>query len=159
MAERLFLNYVLCYLSSARNTTKKDYIVMNAVAFYASEVISKAKTEIFKICDERPVARKACISHPNPSTWDIEDILELIERKLIDQVALPTFVARGHRSMPPVGFEVVAPVVVSLRGELSALRIELRELENTIQRNNLKSPEPDISVTIQHSSSYAYVSR
>ena len=73
MANDLTVNDVLWYLTSVRITTPTDNFILKAVAFYTSKDVQKAKG--------RPVTNKACISHPNPSTEDIKDSHDLIERK------------------------------------------------------------------------------
>ena len=134
MADNLTLNDVLCYLTSVRSTATKDNIVLNAVAFYTSDAILKAKNMIFNICKQKPITRKACTSHPNPSTEDIKDILDLIDRKPTN-IELPTFVAQGHTSMPPANFEIIAPVMMTLRDEVSHLRFELSELRKATEKD------------------------
>ena len=82
MADNLTINDVLCYLTSVRGTAFKDNIVLNAVAFFTRDAILKAKNTIYNICKQKPIASKAYTSHPNPSTEDIKDILDLIDCKL-----------------------------------------------------------------------------
>ena len=101
MADNLTINDVLCYITSVRSTATIDNIVINAVAFYTSDAIQKAKNTIDNICKQKPITRKACASYPNPNTEDIKDILDLIDRKP-SNIELPTFVAQGHTSMPPL---------------------------------------------------------
>ena len=81
-----------------------------------------------------PITRKACTSHPNPSTEDVKDILDLMDRKTTI-IELPTFVAQGHTSFPPSNFEIIAPVIMTLRDEVSHLRIELSELRKATEKD------------------------
>ena len=101
LTDNLTINAVLCYLKSVRSTATKDVIVLYAVAFYTSDAILKAKNTIFNIYKQKPITRKACNSHPNPSTEGLKDILDLIDHKPTN-IKLPTFVAQGHTSMPPL---------------------------------------------------------
>ena len=41
---------------------------------------------------------------------------------------LPTSVGQGHTSMPPFGFDIIAPVMITRKDEASYLRVELNEL-------------------------------
>ena len=104
MADNLTINDVVCYLTSVRSTATKDNIVVNTDAFYTSDAILKAMNTIYNICKQEAITRKACTSHPNSSTEDIKDYLDLIDRKPTN-IELPTFVAQGHTSMPPSNFE------------------------------------------------------
>ena len=123
-------NDVLCYVSTSRNSLSSESIVKNTIAFYKDESIREAKELVFKICGERPITRKACSSHPNPSVADVGDILNLFEKMDQKRKLLPDFLAGGFNSLPPAGFEVLASVLCSLRDEISALRLEVTELRN-----------------------------
>ena len=97
------ISHVLCHLISVRSTAPTDIIVLNAVAFYPNVVILKTKNSNLSICMEKRITRKACSSHPIPSTEEIEDILDLIDRKP-KTLTIPTFVSQGHTSMPLANF-------------------------------------------------------
>ena len=127
---------MLCYLTSVRRTASKDNIVLHGVAFYTSDAFLKAKNTIYNICKQKPITRETCTSRPNPSTEDIKDILDLIDRKPTN-IELSTFVAQGHTSMPPSNFEIIAPHMMTLRDEVSHLRIELSELRKATEKNQI----------------------
>ena len=116
MAEQLHINDVLCYVSTARQTLSSDTIVQNAVAFYSSEQILKAKKEVFGLAKEKPMARKACPSHPNPSTQDIKDVLDLYVMKENGNFIFPKFVAHGHNTMPPAAIFDAIVNILSTQG-------------------------------------------
>ena len=105
-----------------------------AVAFNTSDAIQKAKNTIFNFCKQKPLTRKACASYPNPSTEYTKDILDLIDRKP-SNIELPTFVAQGHTSMPPANFEIIAPLKMTLKSEVSHLRFELIELRKAAEKH------------------------
>ena len=137
MAEQLHINDVLCYVSTARQTLSSDTIVQNAVAFYSSEQILKAKKEVFGLAKEKPMARKACPSHPNPSTQDIKDVLDLYVMKENGNFIFPKFVAHGHNTMPPAaGFDAIANILIALREEIVSLREEVTQLRTSTQRDH-----------------------
>ena len=132
------LNNVLSYISTAKCSLSHDKVILNALAFYTSESIIKAKDIIFDICDERKIKRKACSSHPNPTEADLEDILLLFEKCEGQPVnlPLPNFVSSGYMSLPPCsGFESLASVMCSMRDEISALRLEVSEVRKSNEKD------------------------
>ena len=128
------INDLLCFLTSARDSLSHDNIIVNAVAFYKSDSIKSAKEIIFRMCDERNIARKSSASNPNPSVPDVRDILLLLEKVDEKSVSIPDFVAQSYASLPPAcGFEALASVMCALRDELAAVRTEISELrQNTV---------------------------
>ena len=122
------VNDVLCYLTTARNTLSRDNIILNAVGFYTNEVIYSAKEEIFNLCSERPIRRKATQEVSNPAVSNIKDILDLLD-KVEGQITLPSFVAAKFNSLPPSNFECIAAVICSLRDEVTALREEVSQMK------------------------------
>ena len=139
--ENSILNNVLCYISSSRINHTNDTILTNTVAFYKSDAIKSAKELLFKICKENPTTRKSCAKHPNPSTADVGDILNLLEKTDNMSLELPSFLAGGASSMPPgAGFDAISPVMCSLRDEITALREEVSQLRQVTQ-NDMKSFE------------------
>ena len=118
-------NDVLCFLASARNSMAKDIIIKNFVSFYDEDAVIRAKEELFKLCNEKNIARKSCSSHPNVSEKHVEDMLDLFFKKDDNPTVLPTFTAKGFTSMPPVGFEIIAPVIMALRDKITPLKPEI----------------------------------
>jgi len=125
-------NDVLCYLSTARDSLPRDIIILNACAFYKSEKILQAKEIIHNICLEKIVNRKKTVNQPNPTTIDLQDILNLLERN--ENANLPRFLAENYNSLPPNGFESMAAIISSLRDEMFALKSEIVQL----RENNLR---------------------
>ena len=125
-------NAVLCYIISARGSLNKDNIIGNVVAFYSSDVIFSAKEEIFEICNERPIRRKATAEFPNASVPNVRDILQLIDQ-VEGKIELPSFVATSYNSLPPSNFDSLAPVLCSLRDEITTLREEVSQLRKLNQ--------------------------
>ena len=99
--ENVIINDVLCFLTTSRNSLTADEAVISAVAFYTATDIISAKEKIFAIFKEKPVTRRACVQHPNPSVADVQDILTLLTKKEGGKIEIPKFVAKGHNSLPP----------------------------------------------------------
>ena len=125
-------NALLCYITTARGSLTKDNIIGNVVAFYSSDVIYSAKEEIFGICNERPIKRKATAEFPNASVPNVRDILQLLDQ-VEGKIALPSFVATHYNSLPPSNFDSLAPVLCSLRDEITTLREEVSQLRKINQ--------------------------
>lgn len=135
--ENAVVNDVLCFVSTARSSMPHDKVTLSAVAYYTEEDIKKAKDVVFEIAGDRPVNRRPCASHPNPSVADIGDILGLFEKMEQQKFLFPDFLARGYASIPPAsGFEALAAVMCSLRDELSNLKFEIAECRSASQRDH-----------------------
>ena len=105
------------------------------MSLYDEEAIIRAKDELFKLCNEKDIARKSCPSHPNVNVKHVEDILDLFSKNDDNPSVLPTFAAKGFRSMPPAGFEIIAPVMMALRDEIASLKAEVSEQRTATQRD------------------------
>ena len=130
------LDNVLCYISSARNTLTHENVIKNAMAFYKREIIIKSKEVISNLAGVRPANRKACKSHSNPASADLEDIMSIFDKQNDGSLVLPDFVSSGYMSMPPSAeFESLASVMCSMRDEVAALRFHLEEVQKTSEKD------------------------
>ena len=145
--ENTVLDDILCYISTTRNSIISENITLYCVAFYKAEAIKQSKRRLFDICKEKYVQRNACQKHPNPSTADVTDILELLAKTESNKFLIPNFVAGNYASLPPSsGFEALATIMCSLRDEVTALRMEVSDVKNMRQLDS-KSMEGVDSVT------------
>ena len=128
-------NDVLCYLASARNNIPKDDITKSAVTFHNDNAIIRANDELFKLCNEKNIARKSSPSHPNVNVKHDEDILDLFSKKDDNPSRLPTFAAKRFASKQPSGFDIIALVVMESRDGITSLKAEVSEHRTTTQRD------------------------
>ena len=77
------------------------------------------------------MARKSCSSHKDPAVANLKDILECFLKIEANNIDSPKFVAEGYLSLPPVGFQYIAPTLCSLRDEVAALRLEVSEVRKS----------------------------
>ena len=54
----LFVDNILCYLSTARDSMKKDDILRTCLAFYKLDDIIKSKEALFSFVGEKPKHRR-----------------------------------------------------------------------------------------------------
>ena len=59
---------------------------------------------------------------------DVKDIMQCFAKIEETSLPCPQFLAKGVGSFPPQGFETVAPILCSLRDEITALKAETSEL-------------------------------
>ena len=126
--QNALINDLLCYISSAKDSLTSEMIITSASAFYSPEIIKEAKSTICDIANERNVNRNKSVNQPKPSVVDMKDIMQCFTKVEENSLPCPVFLAKGVGSFPPQGFETVAPILCSLRDEITALRSETSEL-------------------------------
>ena len=135
----IVIDNILCYLSTSRDSMKKDDIIRTCLAFYKLDDIVKSKEVLFSFIGEKPKHRRGEDRLVN----EVQDIMFVFERCEIENVKLPKFVSDSYNGLPPTsGFEVVAHHIISLIDEISSLRKEVvalkeaRLADNILQQNN-----------------------
>ncbi len=119
---------VLCFIQTVRNGLDEVCIAEMAVAYYTPEMILSAKESFFKTCEEECPKRRQTKKYRNPSTRDVEDIIDLMVK--MEGKEIPQYVSQGYGSMPCYEFEKIAGIMCSMRDEVCALRVELKEARN-----------------------------
>ncbi len=114
-----------------------------ATAYYTPEIILSAKESFLKTCDEECPKRRQTKQYRNPSTRDVEDIIDLMVK--MDGEEIPQYVSQGYGSMPSNEFEKISGIMCSMRDEVSALRVELKEARNEHEKDD-KILEDNISI-------------
>ena len=132
--ENAVKNNILSFIDAARHSSSKEEIIKTVVGFYESQDILKAKETLFQIAQERAVSRRKCSTHSNPMLADIADIYDLFDKMDEKMPNKPEFLACGLNAYPPRNFELIADVICSLRDEVSALRLEIKQCrENSVR--------------------------
>ena len=117
--DKMIIDNVLCYVSSARHSMKNDDIVQVCLAFYKLEDIIKGKDLHYGIVGEKPKRRR----HENKCLSEIKDILEMLCKCDENGKILPRFVVDKHDGLPPTsGFDLVANSIIGLMQEIGILK-------------------------------------
>ena len=116
----IVLNDVLCYITTSRASLTTDNIVTNAAAFFSQEKIHAAKQTICSHASEKVIVRRGTREESVP-ILDLKDILAMVNRCETKDIKLPTYRANTFDSLPRIGLESVAGVILSLNDELTAL--------------------------------------
>ena len=151
----VIINDLLCYCSTARSSLTNDQIILNCTGFYKPEVIYAAKETLFKHFNEQPKQRKATANNPTAAVGNLEDILQRLDQA--DVKKLPRYVASSFNGMPPPSFELIAPVLCSLRDELATCISEISSLKEarraqtnaTVSLSSMAEDIADIKTSIQ----------
>ena len=143
------LNDILCFISK---TLPQVNVIAETVGFYDVGDIQKVEDAIFKICNEKPVTRKSCSSHPNPSVPVVEDILNLLHGMGSESFFVLRFCSGNLCILrPSSGFDAMTSVIGSLRDKPSTVGEELRQmrensLKDTKAMENVVRVKEDIKV-------------
>ena len=86
-----------------------SYISLDEVTFYDDYAIISAEDELFKLYDEKNIARKSCQIHPNVNVKDVEDTLDLFSKVDDNPSMLPTIAEKIFASMLPSRLDIIAP--------------------------------------------------
>ena len=130
----IVINKVLCYVTTAVQSMKKDDIIRVCLSFYKEEDIILAKDLIYKTVGEKPKRRR----HENKMLNEMHDLLDILKRCEESDIPLPKYVADSYDSLPPTsGFDVIADKMVSLNEEISLLKDEIRFLKESRLAENV----------------------
>ena len=125
--ESLLINNILCFVSTARQSTSCNEIVQICLAFYKEKEILDAKKLICDFIGEKIKYRRG----ENRMLYELKDLVELFARCDDDEIPLPKFVCDSHDGMPPAsGFSIVANAITTLMEEISTLKTELNHMKD-----------------------------
>ena len=121
-----FINDVLCFISTARNSLAVDYISNTVHAFYELSAITAAKDLLCDLCNEKSIKRKG----DNKVKHTIEDIFKLFDSAFDKEISLPKFVAEKFDSLPPTsGFDCLANKIIILTNEIESLQKKINSFK------------------------------
>ena len=131
----VYINDILCFISTAMNSKTNEYIIQSCMSFYEVNKIKDAKAILCSFNDERPVKRRGDEAKVN----EIKDIIELIRKYDENKISLPVFAAGSFDSLPPgSGYEVISPIIIDLIDQIKLLKDEIQMLKNVNTSNNIE---------------------
>ncbi|MEL6945282.1 MAG: hypothetical protein AAFO82_21735, partial [Bacteroidota bacterium] len=116
MEGNLIINSLLCYLSTAKNDYTDESLYDIIHSFYSHEEIKSAKTELSNLLKKDITWRR----DPDKKGKDLRDIIELYGELAATKNKVK-FVCDNFKRMPPIGMELVAPILVNLVDEMSKI--------------------------------------
>lgn len=116
MAEKFIVNSLLCFVTSAKKDYPYESIFDIVHSFYSHDVIKKAKETLCNLLNEDVSWRR----DPEKVQKDLRDVLDFHERFMKDNMNVH-FVTDSHKMMPPVGMEVLAPILQILVAETNKI--------------------------------------
>ena len=128
--EKLVVNGVLCYISSARSTYTDQTLLSICQSFYSCEKVTEAKKILFSATGETLILRRG----EGKLKAELGDIIAEFRKIDRNGLELPTFVADSFSSMPPAsGFEVLSEHLVSLLSEIGSLKQQVTSLTEHVE--------------------------
>ena len=115
-AGEIIINNVLCLLSSAKADHTNESLIEIAYAFYSHEEIKAAKVELTNILHKDLVWRR----DPDKKRKDMKDVMDFYE-EILSSKTKANFVCNSYKKMPPIGMELIAPILVNLSEEVARI--------------------------------------
>lgn len=110
------VNNLLCFLSAAKCDYSTETLSDIIVSFYSYEEIKVAKTLLSNIVKKDIVWRR----DPDKKRRDLQDVFALHDECVESRLKIK-FVANSHKTMPPMGLEMMAPLVNNLADEVKKI--------------------------------------
>ena len=112
----IVMNNVLCFVNSAKSDFSRETLKDVAFSFYSHEDIKSAKQELCNLLKKDLVWRR----DPEKKKKDLADVLDLHE-ELTSKRNKFKFVCNSYKAMPPVGMELLAPIIIYLPDEVGRI--------------------------------------
>lgn len=117
------MNSLLCFLNSARSDYSYDSLMEVIFSFYSHEDIKVAKELVADLLKKDIVWRR----DPDKKKKDLQDLLEFHELLKASDMNI-NIVTNSHKKMPPIGMEMLAPVLTVLVEEISKINETLPKI-------------------------------
>ena len=112
----MIINSLLCFLNSAKVDFSKETLKDVACAFYSHENIKEAKTTLTVLLKKDTIWRR----DPEKKKKDLSDVVDLLE-ELTGNRNNYKFLCDSYKAMPPLGMEMIAPLIINLSTEVSKI--------------------------------------
>ena len=112
----IIINSVLCFLSDAKADYTNESLTEVAYSFYSHEEIKSAKVELANLLHKDIVWRR----DPDKKRKDMKDVVDFLD-ELIASRSKVRFVTDTYKKMPPMGMELIAPILVNLSEQITRI--------------------------------------
>ena len=114
--DEFIINSLLCFLNSARKDFTKETLRDIAYAFYSHDEIKSAKTEVCNLLKKDVSWRR----DPEKKRKDLCDVIDFLE-ELTSGRNNWKFLCNSYKGMPPLGIQMIAPLLINLTTEVSKI--------------------------------------
>ena len=139
--DEIIINSLLCFINSAKGDFTRETLKDVACAFYSHEQIKEAKTELCNLLKKNVSWKR----DPNKKAKDLCDVIDFHE-ELTNGRHNWKFLSNSYKSLPPLGIQMIAPLLISLTSEVSKIneclpkfvdmRSELINTADTVRKMN-----------------------
>ena len=112
----IIINSVLCFIGSAKADHTNESLSDIVYSFYSHDEIKSAKTELCNILKKDIVWRR----DPDKKRKDLNDVIEYYEELCKSKIKV-RFVTSNYKKVPPIGLELIAPILVNLVEEITRI--------------------------------------
>ena len=112
----IIINNILCFINSARDDFSKETLKDVCFSFYSHEDIKVAKQELCNLLKKDLVWRR----DPEKKKKDLADVVDFHE-ELTSKRNKMKFVCSSYKGMPPVGMEMIGPLLINLSSEVGRI--------------------------------------
>lgn len=114
--DEVIIDNLLCFINSAKDDYPKETLKDVAFAFYSHEQIKNSKTTLYNLLKKDITWRR----DPDKKRKDLGDIIESHEELTTGRNRWK-FLCNSYKGMPPLGMEMIAPLLINLTTEVTKI--------------------------------------
>ena len=112
----MIVNSLLCFLNSAKVDFSRETLKDVVCSFYSHERIKEAKTTLNVLLKKDIIWRR----DPDKKRKDLADVVDQLEELTASRNNYK-FLCDSYKAMPPLGMEMIAPLLINLSTEVSKI--------------------------------------
>ena len=114
--DEVIINNLVCFINSAKDDFTRETLKDVAYSFYSHEEIKCAKSTLCNLLKKDITWRR----DPDKKRKDLNDVIEFHEELTTGRNNWK-FVSNSYKGMPPLGMQMLAPLLINLTGEISKI--------------------------------------
>lgn len=118
--DEVIINSLVCFINSAKNDFTRETLKDVAYSFYSHEEIKNAKSTLCNLLKKDISWRR----DPDKKRKDLNDVLDYHEELTTGRNNWK-FLSDSYKGMPPLGMQMLAPLLINLTGEVSRINESL----------------------------------